>query len=138
MHQCEILCETRKIRYRNVRFVGESLWWWVSIFYSSFWDDQRPGHPNTSKTDANIEKVSDIVRQNRCLSIQAVAEIINIDKETVRQILHNNFNVKKVCPKMVLRLLTPKQKEIRMSICADILQDTENDPNFLENVITCD
>ena len=39
---------------------------------------------------------------------------------------------------MVPRLLTPKQKEIRMNICADILQNTENDPNFLENIITCD
>jgi len=25
-------------------------------------DDQRPGHPSTSKTDTNIEKVSEIVR----------------------------------------------------------------------------
>ena len=36
------------------------------------------------------------------------------------------------------RLLTPEQKEIRMNICADILQNIENDPNILENVITCD
>ena len=33
---------------------------------------------------------------------------------------------------------TPEQKEIRMNICADILQNIENDPDFLENVITCD
>jgi len=39
---------------------------------------------------------------------------------------------------MVLRLLTPEQKEIRTNICADILQNSENDPHFLENVITCD
>ena len=45
-----------------------------------------PGCPSTSKTDANIEKVGEIVRQNHCLSIQAVAELINTDKETVRQI----------------------------------------------------
>jgi len=25
-----------------------------------------------------------------------------------------------------------------MNICADILQNIENDPNFLDNVITCD
>jgi len=37
-------------------------------------DDQGPGHPSTSKTDANIEKVSEIVRQNRRLCIRAVAE----------------------------------------------------------------
>ena len=39
---------------------------------------------------------------------------------------------------MVLRHLTPKQKEIRTNNCADILQNIENDPNVLENVITCD
>ena len=48
--------------------------------------------------------------------------------------------MKNVCSKMVPRLLTPEQKEIRMNSCADILQNTENDPNFLENIITitCD
>jgi hypothetical protein len=56
--------------------------------------------------------------------------------------------MKKVCSKVVTRLLTPEQKEIRMNICVDILQNTENvtirhcipenDPNFLDNVITCD
>jgi len=39
---------------------------------------------------------------------------------------------------MVPRLLTPEQKEIRMNICADILQNIENDSNFSENVRTCD
>jgi len=42
-------------------------------------DDQRPGRPSTSKTEANIEKVGEIVRQNRRLSIRAVVELINID-----------------------------------------------------------
>jgi len=46
--------------------------------------------------------------------------------------------MEKVCSKMVPRLFTAEQKEIRMNICADILQNTENDPDFLENVITCD
>jgi len=32
-------------------------------------DDQHPGHPSTSKTDANIKKVSEIVQQNRRMSI---------------------------------------------------------------------
>jgi len=39
---------------------------------------------------------------------------------------------------MVPRLLILKQKEIQMNICDDILQNNENDPNFLENIITCD
>jgi len=88
-------------------------------------DDQHPGRPSTTKTEANIEKVGENVRQNRRLSIRAVAELNDIDKETVRYILHNNFNMKKVCSKMVPRLLTPEQKEIRKNIFADILQNIE-------------
>jgi hypothetical protein len=39
---------------------------------------------------------------------------------------------------MVPRILTPEQKETRMNICADTLQNNENDPNILASVITCD
>jgi transposase-like protein len=44
-------------------------------------DDLCTGQPCTSKTDANTEKVGELVRKNRCLSIRAVAELANIDKE---------------------------------------------------------
>ena len=43
-----------------------------------------PVVPAHQKTEANIEKIGEIVRQNRRLSIRAIAELINIDKETVR------------------------------------------------------
>jgi len=58
-------------------------------------NDQRPGRPSTSKTDDNNERFGEIVRQNRRLSIRAVAELINTDDKTDRQILHNNFNMRK-------------------------------------------
>jgi len=48
---------------------------------------RAPVVPAHRKADPNVEKVGEIVRQNRRLSIRAVAELINIDKETVRQIL---------------------------------------------------
>lgn len=69
-------------------------------------DDEHPGRPSTSKTDENIEKVNEIVRNDRRLSIRMIASIINIDKETVRQILHDKLNMKKVCAKMVPKNLT--------------------------------
>ena len=48
-------------------------------------DDQLPGRPSTSKTNANIKKVGEIVRTNRRLSIRAVAELINTDKVRPRK-----------------------------------------------------
>jgi hypothetical protein len=80
----------------------------------------------------NIEKVGEIFRQNSCLRIRAVSELINIGKETIRQ------NMKERCSKMVLRLLAFEQKKIRMNISANILHYSEDELIFLEIVITCD
>ena len=59
-------------------------------------DYPRLGRPRTSKTDGNVEKIREIDRKNRCLSIRAIAELVNIDEETARQILHENLQMKKV------------------------------------------
>jgi hypothetical protein len=48
-------------------------------------DDERPRRPCTSKTNENVEKIEQIVRIDRRLSIRMIAEMVNIDKETVRQ-----------------------------------------------------
>jgi hypothetical protein len=74
-------------------------------------DEERPGRPSTSKTEDNVEKISGIVQKDRCLSIQMIAEIVNMDKETVRQILHYQLNMRKVCAIMVLINLTQEQKD---------------------------
>lgn len=101
-------------------------------------DDTRTGRPLSAKTDANIEKIGKLVRQDRRLTIRAVSELTGVDKESVRQILHESFNMNKVCSKMVPKCLTIEQKERRRMICSDILQNIESDPTFLQNVITCD
>ncbi|KAJ8962851.1 hypothetical protein NQ318_001251 [Aromia moschata] len=98
--------------------------------------DPRPGRPSTSKTDENIEKIGELIREDRRLSNRGLSEITGIDKECVRQILHESFNMRKVYAKMV-KLLTPEKKESRMNICADILNNIHTDPGLLDTVITC-
>ncbi|KAJ8938358.1 hypothetical protein NQ318_000150, partial [Aromia moschata] len=82
-------------------------------------DNPRRGRLSTSKTDENIERIGKLIREDHRLSIRGLAVITGIDKEYVRQILHESFNMHKVCAKMVPKLLTPEQKESRMNICAD-------------------
>ncbi|GFS78965.1 protein GVQW3 [Trichonephila clavipes] len=101
-------------------------------------DDSRPGRPSTSKTEENVEKVASLIRSDRRLSIRAIAETVNIDKECVRQILHDNLNMQKVRAKMVPKILTFEQQATRKNVCTDILDAIKNDPNLLEKVITCD
>ncbi|KAJ8936534.1 hypothetical protein NQ318_006480 [Aromia moschata] len=61
-------------------------------------DDLRPGRPSMSKMDESIEKIGKLIREYRRLSIRALAETRQIDKECVRQILHESFKfAKKWC-----------------------------------------
>ncbi|KAJ8936423.1 hypothetical protein NQ318_004806 [Aromia moschata] len=58
-------------------------------------DDPRPRRPSTSKVDENIEKNGKLIREDRRLSVRGLAEITGIDKECVRQILHESFKMRK-------------------------------------------
>ena len=49
-------------------------------------EDDHPGHSSTSKTNQNIQKISDNVRKDRRLSVRMIADMVG-NRETVRQIL---------------------------------------------------
>jgi len=46
--------------------------------------------------------------------------------------------MRKVCAKMVPKLLSDGQKERRKELCLDLLQRNENEPDLLNSIITCD
>ena len=83
------------------------------------WD--RPGRPRTAVTDENIEKVRDVIRKGRRLDVRAVAEEVNLDRESVRRILAEELNMRKICAKMVRKLLSDEQNERRKELCLDLL-----------------
>ena len=78
-------------------------------------DEERSGQPTTSRTEENIAKVRKIVRENRRLTVRSVTEQVNIDRETVRKILTEDLDMRKVCAKVVPKELTEKQKQRRVS-----------------------
>jgi len=69
-------------------------------------DEERSGRPATSKTEENIANVRQIVRENRRLAARNIAEQVNIDTETVRKILTEELDMRKVCAKTVPKDLT--------------------------------
>jgi hypothetical protein len=100
-------------------------------------DDDHPGHPHAVVTD-DIEKVQDVIRKDRRLGVRAVAEEVNLCRESVRQILSEELNMRKVCAKMVAKVLSDEQKECRKELCLGLLQRVENEPVLLNLIITCD
>jgi len=89
---------------------------WVKRFSEgreSVTDEGRSGRPETSRTEENIAKVRQIVRENRRLIVRSIAEQVKIDRETVWKILTEDLDMSKVCAKMVPKNLTEEQKQRR-------------------------
>jgi orotate phosphoribosyltransferase-like protein len=74
------------------------------------------------KTDEKVDKVRTLVRNDRRLSIRMIVEELNVDRETVRQILTENLKMKKVCAKMVPKNLREDQKLNREEMCLNVLE----------------
>ena len=94
-----------------------ALYKWVKRFSEgrqSVTDEERAGRPATSRTEENIAKVCQIVRENRQLTVRSIAEQVNIDRETVGKILTEDLDMRKVCAKMVPKELTKEQKQRRV------------------------
>jgi len=90
---------------------------WVKRFSEgreSVTDKERSGQPATSRTEGNIAKVRQIVRENHRLTVRSITQQVNIDRETVRKILTEDLDTRKVCAKMVPKELTEKQKQRRV------------------------
>ena len=113
-------------RWCSWKFTGIVLW--IKQQFTSWWnvfsegrervtDEERSGQPATSRTEENIAKilkVRQIVRENRRLTVRSIAEQVNIDRETVRKILTEDLDMRKVCAKIVPKELTEEQKQRRI------------------------
>jgi predicted HTH transcriptional regulator len=75
-------------------------------------DEERSRQPATSRTEENIAKICQIVRENHRLTVRSTAEQVNINRETVRKILTEDLDMKKVYAKMVPKELSKEQKQI--------------------------
>ena len=51
------------------------------------------------------------MRENRRLTVRSIVEQVNIDRETVRKILTEDLDMRKVCAKMVPKELTEEQNK---------------------------
>jgi len=96
---------------------------WVKRFAEgreSVTDEEKSGRPATSRTEENIANIRQIVCENRRLTVRSTAEQVNIDRETVRKILTEDLDMRKVCAKMVPKELTEEQKQRRSQFAKTI------------------
>jgi hypothetical protein len=67
-----------------------------------------------------------VIRKDQRMGVQAVVEEFNSERESVRRIQREQFNMRKFCAKLVPKPLSDEQKECSKNLCLDILQRIEN------------
>ena len=102
-------------------------------------NDHKSGRPSKSRTDENIERVRQKMRSDRRLTVRMiVADELVMNSERVWRIITEDLGMRKICAKMVPRLLNKGQKERRVQVCQDILEQLETESNLLKRLVTGD
>lgn len=101
-------------------------------------DNERSPKPRTSRNETNIEKVSQILRSDRCVSARLIEEMTGIPKSVVHRILTDDLGKKKICARFVPHSLSKEQKDMRVSHCKDMKSAKEKDPVFMSSIVTGD
>lgn len=99
-------------------------------------DDARSGRPVTHRTDENIQKVKDLVCSNRQLTVRMMAEELNLDKETVRLILKENLNMRKVSAKIISGILKDEPKPGKLDLRSHLSKETRKNSSCVRKKLT--
>ncbi|XP_015435171.1 PREDICTED: putative uncharacterized protein FLJ37770 [Dufourea novaeangliae] len=100
-------------------------------------DDARPGRPSTSCIDQNIERVRSLVLSDRRLTVRMITDQLNLGKSCVHTIVSEHLEFRKLCAKIVPKLLTPDQRLRRTECCTDWKNSVQTS-GWLERIITGD
>ncbi|KAJ4435152.1 hypothetical protein ANN_23728 [Periplaneta americana] len=101
-------------------------------------DEPRSGRPSTSRTPEMIEKVRQMLAQDRRLTLRLIAEELDISKDTVHTIVRDDLGKRKICSRFVPHKLTDEQKAKRMETSRDFISMCDQDPLLLKTIVTGD
>jgi len=71
-------------------------------------EDARSGRPSTSSGNENIDRVCSLILIDRRLTVRMIAEELGLGKLSIHTTLMKHLEMKKVCTKIVPKLLTPE------------------------------
>jgi len=94
--------------------------------------------PSTSKTDENVEKVKEMVMNNRQITIREVTDNVGISTDSCHEIFSDVLYMKQVAAQFVPKLSNFEEKQRRMEIIQESLNEVNNDAELLKRVITGD
>jgi len=87
--------EILKLVYGDAAVTMKMVYKWFKWFHNgceSVEDEERSGRPSTSKPQENVERVREMIRSNRQLTIREISEDLNISYGSVQNILTTDLN----------------------------------------------
>ena len=101
-------------------------------------DHPHSGRPSTSCTDENVKKIREKMNEDHRYTTDKISEATGVSWSSCQQILTVDLNVRRVAARFVPHLLTQDQENTRLTLCQELKNQNESDPNFLSKVITGD
>lgn len=97
------------------------------------------GRPQTVCTQENVNRVCDLIKQDRRLTTRRLAEITGLSNGTIATIINAYLGLHKVSARWVPRMLTPEQKRERVITSeANLALFNSNPKSFLGRFVTVD
>ena len=85
------------------------------------------GHPQ-ARTDENVERVRQKVPSDRHLTVRMIADELGMNSNRVWRINTEDLGMRKICAKMVPKLLNERQNERLVQVCQNILEQLQTEP----------
>ena len=102
-------------------------------------DADRSGHPKEVTSQELIDKIHDIVPNDRRLKVREISETVNISVGRVWHILNECLGMRKLFARWVSRLLTADHKQARVVASKQCLGMFQcNSKEFLRRYVTVD
>ncbi|UYV77575.1 SCD [Cordylochernes scorpioides] len=101
-------------------------------------DDPRQGRPTFQRTDENVQKITDLIKENPRTTLLELEQDTGISKTTIGRIVTEDLRLKNTPAKFIPRFLTNEQKLCRLATCEDMLEMTRTDPEWKDKIITGD
>jgi len=117
------------------------IYFWINKFKrgrTCIEDEARSRRPVETTLDI-VEKIHDMIIENRRMKVHEIAEAVGISTKRVHNILHEKLHVKKLCAWWVPQLLTLDQKRMRKNVSMQCLTMFKRNPqDFWRRFVTVD
>ena len=103
------MCAQYGDKFLSRRIVYE----WIEMFqngHTSVTDAERSGHLATATTTRNEERILELIRENRRITVEEVAGRLNVSGGSAYSLIHDSPKFSKVCARWVPKELTEERK----------------------------